>query len=419
MKRLAAIERDCSPPCPRSKKPARRKVRTVTKTSGIRLATRAKSVGISRPSLDPPCAHASSQVGRVAFAVPGDLATPTGGYRYDRRMIQELRRLGWQVDILDLGDGFPFPTAAQRATALLLLSVVPDSCPIVLDGLAFGALPEAGAIRCRPPLIALVHQPLALESGLDTAQADIFRGSERDALAAAACVVVTSEATGRIMVADYSVPSQRLSVVRPGNDPVPPARGSNDALVRLLSVGSIVPGKGYDLLIAALAAISDLPWRLTIAGDRTRNPAAAARLDADISAHGLGERVAVLGAVPPERILELYSASDIFVLASRFEGYGMALAEAIAHGLPVVSTTAGAIPDTIPAGAGLLVPPNDVAAFAQALRRLIGDRAERRRLAINARVAAAQLPTWQDSARLFAGAIETVRSELFAGIAAN
>ena len=109
------------------------------------------------------------------------------------------------------------------------------------------------------------------------------------------------------------------------------------------------------------------PWRLTIAGDRTRNLAAAARLDADISAHGLGDRVAVLGAVPPERIIELYLASDVFVLASRFEGYGMALTEAIAHGLPVVSTMAGAIPDTIPAGTGLLVPPNDVAAFARAL----------------------------------------------------
>ena len=413
MKRLAAIERDCSPACSRAKKPAWQEARTVTKTSSIRIATRAKSLGISRPSRDPQCAQASSQVGRVAFAVPGDLATPTGGYRYDQRMIQELRRLGWQVDVLDLGDGFPFPSAAQRATALLLLSVVPGSCPIVLDGLAFGALPEAGAIRSRRPLIALVHQPLARDAGLDTAQADIFRGSERDALAAAACVVVTSEATGRIMVADYSVPSQRLSVVRPGNDPAPPARGSNDAIVRLLSVGPIVPGKGYDLLITALAAIADLPWRLTIAGDRTRNLAAAARLDADISAYGLGERVAVLGAVSPERILELYSASDIFVLASRFEGYGMALAEAIAHGLPVVSTTAGAIPDTIPAGAGLLVPPNDMAALAQALRRLIGDRAERARLAINARAAAAQLPTWQDSARLFTGAIETVRSEIF------
>ena len=92
-----------------------------------------------------------------------------------------------------MGDGFPFPTVAQRATALGILSAVPGGCPIVLDGLAFGALPEAGALRFRTPLIALVHQPLALESGLDTAQADVFRESERAALAAAARVVVTSE----------------------------------------------------------------------------------------------------------------------------------------------------------------------------------------------------------------------------------
>jgi len=344
----------------------------------------------------------------LAFAVPGDLATPTGGYGYDRRIIQELRRLGWQVDVADIGDGFPFPSTAQRATALATLSAVPAGCPTVLDGLAFGALPEAGALRCRTPLVALVHQPLALDPALDATQADTFRESERAALAAAARVVVTSEATARIVIADYDVPAQRLSVVRPGNDPVPSARGNTDGVVRLLSIGSVVPVKGYDLLIAAVATLAEMPWRLTIAGDRTRNPAAAAQLDADIEAHGLGDRVAVLGAVSPERIVELYLASDLFVLASRFEGYGMALAEAIAHGLPVVSTMAGAIPDTVPAGTGLLVPPDDIAALAQALRHLIGDPAERQRLAMNARAAAAQLPTWQDSARLFAEAIETI-----------
>jgi glycosyltransferase involved in cell wall biosynthesis len=344
----------------------------------------------------------------LAFAVPGDLATPTGGYRYDRRIIQELRRLGWHVDVANIGDSFPFPSIAQRATALAILSAMPAGCPMVLDGLAFGALPEAGALRSHTPLIALVHQPLALHSGLDSTQADVFRESERAALAAAAHVVVTSESTARIVIADYDVPAQRVSVVRPGNDPVPSAPGSNDGVVRLLSIGSVVPGKGYDLLIAALVALVDMPWRLTIAGDRTRNPAAAAQLDADIQAYGLGDRVAVLGAVPAERIIELYLASDIFVLASRFEGYGMALAEAIGHGLPVVSTRAGAIPETVPADAGLLVPPDDTVALAQALRRLIGDPAERRRLATNARAAAAQLPTWQASARLFASAIETI-----------
>jgi glycosyltransferase involved in cell wall biosynthesis len=343
----------------------------------------------------------------LAFAVPGDLGTPTGGYRYDRRIIQELRELGWRVDITDLGGDFPLPSRTQRAAALATLSAMPDDNPIVIDGLAFGVLPEAGALH-RASLIALVHQPLALDPALDATQADAFRATERAALATAARVIVTSEATARIVIADYGVPSQRISVVRPGNDPVPPALGSNDEVVRLLSVGSVVPVKGYDVLIAALATLADMPWRLTIAGDRTRNPAAAAQLDAQIAAYGLDDRIAVLGAVPPERIDQLFLASDIFVLASRFEGYGMALAEAIAHGMPIVSTTAGAIPQTMPAGAGLLAPPNDAAALAQALRRLIGEPAERRRLATNARAAAARLPTWKDSAQLFADAVEMV-----------
>jgi glycosyltransferase involved in cell wall biosynthesis len=247
-----------------------------------------------------------------------------------------------------------------------------------------------------------------LDPGLDTVQAELLRESERAALAVSARVVVTSEATARILMADYGVSSQRVSVVRPGTDLVPPAPGSDDGVVRLLSVGSVVPVKGYDVLIKAVAMLADMRWHLTIAGDRTRDPVAAARLDADIAAYGLEDRVSVLGAVSPERILELFSASDLFVLASRFEGYGMALAEAIAHGLPVVSTKAGAIPDTVPAEAGMLVPPGDPVALANSLRRLISGRDERRRLAAYARAAAIRLPTWSASARLFAKAIATV-----------
>ena len=352
---------------------------------------------------------------RVTFAVPGDLAMPTGGYRYDRRIIQELRQLGWQVDVADIGGGFPFPSSEQRAAALAVLSAVPAGRPVILDGLAFGALPEAGTLRCHMPLIALVHQPLATDPGLNTKQADAFRRSERAALAAAERVVVTSEATARILISDYGVPPHCISVVRPGNDPVPPALGSEDSIVRLLSIGSVLPVKGYDLLIPAVATLKEMPWRLTIAGDRTRDPVAAALLDADIEAYGLGNKVTVLGAVSPERVRELYLASDVFVLASRFEGYGMALAEAIAHGLPVVSTRAGAIPETVPPGTGLLVPPDDAAALAEALRRLVTRPNERQQLATNARAAAAQLPTWQDSARRFATAIENVRHKRLFG----
>ncbi len=145
-----------------------------------------------------------------------------------------------------------------------------------------------------------------------------------------------------------------------------------------------------------------------IAGDRSRDPSAATRLDTDIQRYGLGDRVTVLGAVSGERIAELYAAADLFVLASRFEGYGMVYSEAIMRGLPAVGTTAGAIPETIPAGAGVLVAPDDVAALALALRRMIENPDERRRLAAGARAVADRLPTWQDSAKLFSRALEAV-----------
>jgi len=142
-------------------------------------------------------------------------------------------------------------------------------------------------------------------------------------------------------------------------------------------------------------------------GER-RDPAAGARLENDIIRLNLTERVTVIGTVASERLAALYADANLFVLASRFEGYGMAYAEAIANGLPVIGTTAGAIPETAPAGAGILVPPDDVIALEAALRRLVTDPQERNRLAAGARSAAASLPTWTESARVIARALANV-----------
>jgi glycosyltransferase involved in cell wall biosynthesis len=348
-------------------------------------------------------------VKRVAFAVPGDLATPTGGYAYDRRMIAELQKLGWQVDVVGLGEGFPRPGPDIKAKARDTLAGVPNECPIVIDGLALGVLPEAAQeLRGRNPLLALVHHPLALETGLEPAVAEALRKSERDALAAAVGVVVTSPSTATLLADDYDVPPEFITVVCPGTDRGETAKGSIDGLVRLLAVGAVVQRKGFDVLIEALAAIASLPWRLTIAGDRTRDVKAAEQLDADIRRHGLSARVDVLGTMPAERIASLYAGADIFVLASRFEGYGMAFAEALAHGLPVVGTTAGATPDTVPPNAGVLVEPNDVKALTRTLRMLIENPKERQWLASGAREAGRALPSWEDQAALLAEAIEAL-----------
>jgi glycosyltransferase involved in cell wall biosynthesis len=348
-------------------------------------------------------------VRKVIFAAPGELTIPTGGFAYDRRIVAELGALGWRPEVINLGDGFPFPDAATRTAAHQRLAALPGDAPMVIDGLAFGVLPEAAEqLRASHDLIALVHHPLALESGLSSSAAEALRASERRALACAQRVIVTSPFTARLIVADYGIAADRLAIIRPGVDRAPRARAIPGASVALLAVGAIVHRKGYDVLLAALARLADLPWRLTIVGDRGRESDAAARLDRDVARFDLADRVVVAGVVSAERLAALYARADLFVLASRFEGYGMAFAEAIAHGLPVVGTTAGATAETVAASASVLVPPDDVASLSLALRRLIEDPIARRRLAQSAWREAAALPTWAYAAELFSRALETI-----------
>jgi glycosyltransferase involved in cell wall biosynthesis len=343
----------------------------------------------------------------VVFAVPGDLATPTGGYTYDRRIITELASLGWRIEVKNLGDGFPHPTADTRAAACAWLLALRPGRPIVIDGLAFGALPDAAkALSAGHSLVALVHHPLALETGLSAADSAHLRASERSALMYARHVIATSASTARLLTVDYGVPSNRLSVVKPGTDRAAARSRKREGAIALLAVGAVVPRKGYDVLVAALAKLKHLSWELVIAGDSGRSPETFRRLQADIADLGLTNRIVLLGAVASEQLASLYVASDLFVLPSRFEGYGMAYAEAIAHGVPVVGTKAGAIPETVPADAGVLLPPDDVEALAVTLQRLIENPAEREYLAAGAR--AAGFPSWGEQGGLFARVLESI-----------
>ncbi|HEY4134898.1 MAG TPA: glycosyltransferase family 4 protein [Alphaproteobacteria bacterium] len=331
---------------------------------------------------------------------PGSLETATGGYRYDRRVVAELRAAGHAVDVLTLGESFPQPDPATLASAYQTLAALPAG-PVVIDGLALGALPDVGRhLPAHAPLVALVHHPLALETGLTPERARQLRDSERQALAAARHVIVSSPPTAAILAADYGVATDRISVAPPGVDAAPVATGGDGRTVELLSVGSIIPRKGHDLLVEALGPLRDLPWRLTIVGDARDRPAADA-LDAAIRRHGLEDRIVLAGALSEADLAARYAAADLFVLASRYEGYGMVFSEALAHGLPLVVTAVGEAANLLPAGAGQAVAPDDTAALSAALRGMIADPAARAASAAAARAARDRLPRWSDCAATF------------------
>lgn len=342
------------------------------------------------------------------WLLPGDPATRTGGYLYDARIVARLRDTGRTVTVHCLDDSFPEPTIPALDGCAAVLRGLPNDATAVVDGLAFGAMPdlaiaEAGRLR----LVALLHHPLAEETGLRAEQRARLFATERRALTAARRVITTSQTTASAL-ATYDVPESRIGVVEPGTDPAPLAAGSAGGPPVLLCVAALVPRKGHDVLIDALAGLAELPWRLVCAGSADRDPATAAVLRHRIAAAGLSERVDLVGEVAGAQLDALYHGADLFVLASHHEGYGMALAEALARGLPIVTTTAGAIPGTVPAAAGLLVPPGDPLALRAALRSILTDPALRHRLAAGARAARSSLPTWPEAAARFAAELDQV-----------
>ncbi len=346
----------------------------------------------------------------VHLFVPGDPATRTGGYLYDQRILATLAARGWRTRVHALDPSFPQPTAAAVAGAAATLAALPDGARVVVDGLALAGLADAlAAEAARLRLVGLVHHPLALETGLDDTARAALEHAERAALAAVRGIVATSAWTARAL-ARTGVDPCRLRVVEPGTDPAPSARRGAGPELRLLCVATLTPRKGHALLIEALGALAGHPWRLDCVGSTQRDPATAAAVVQRVRALGLEARVTLHGELDDAALARRYAQADVFVLASYLEGYGMALAEAIAHGLPVVSTTGGAIPETVPTDAALLVPPGDAEALTAALRRLLEEPALAARLAAAARAARAKLPSWDAAGARFAAALEALAS---------
>ncbi|MEN0061694.1 MAG: glycosyltransferase family 4 protein [Myxococcota bacterium] len=305
---------------------------------------------------------------------PGSSDQRTGGYRYNARLVAEWRALGRAVAVHELPGRWPFPReeALERAAA-----VVAGLTGVVLaDGLLWTAL----APRVDRPVIVLIHSPLWREHGLAA------KAREEIALRRAHAVVCTSSRIAQDL--HLETPP---TVVEPGTDPA--AVADRPGTGALLCVANVVPRKGHDVLIEAVRRM-DGAVTLRCAGALDRDSDYAA----GVMKAALGLPVTWLGSLDDAALDAAYAQSDVLVSAARYEGFGMAIAEAWARGLPVISPPAGVF-DGVGAGCGgvRVVPPDDPEALAHAITLVIKDSRLAEQLSKEAR--AIPLPSWSTQAK--------------------
>lgn len=341
----------------------------------------------------------------AAFAIPGDMTRKTGGFIYEHRLLLGLRDLGRRVDHIALPAGFPDPSGAEMQATVATLAALPPDLPLILDGLVYGAIATEGLAQVRAPLIGMIHHPLGLETGLPPARAAMLLAREAANLARAAHVVVPSPHTKRILVSQFAVPEEKITIALPGFPPADPIRTPQTPPL-ILSVGLLAARKGHDVLLAALAQIADLDWQAEIVGE-THDAEVAAALHAQARDLGLMGRVQFAGLLGDAALLSRFRSAQVFALATRYEGYGMVYAEAMLHGLPIVGCATGAVPDTVPADTGILVPPDDATAFAAALRSVLTDAPRRQAMASASTVRGQGLQTWPQTAAIMGRVLDT------------
>jgi glycosyltransferase involved in cell wall biosynthesis len=341
---------------------------------------------------------------RIALVAPAPFDTVSGGYNYDRAIVAGLRALGHEVLVVEQGGRHPLPDPQAEANARDTLDGLPDEWVPVLDGLglpAFAALADDARLSRAGRQRRRLTGPSPAASGDGSGRP---RAREAAVLGRLRHLIATSAATAEALAA-MGIGRERISVVEPGTAPAARAPGTRGAGCHLLSIGALVPRKGFDVLLRALGRLADLEWKLTIVGHAGRDPRHAASLRALVEELGIAQRVTFAGEISGASLESLWQTADIFALATWHEGYGMAAAEALARGVPLAITAGGAIADLAQPAYAVVSKPGEHAMLSKGLRRMIFDGEQRARMKDAAWEAGQKLPDWPAQAEKFAAAL--------------
>jgi glycosyltransferase involved in cell wall biosynthesis len=345
---------------------------------------------------------------RVALVLYGDLDFISGGFLYDRMLVDYLRRQGEEVEIISLPwRSYPYGLLDNLSPTLrrLLTNIRADI--VLQDELAHPSLfwlNRGLQGRGRPPIVAIVHH-LRCSEARPAWQNCLYRLVERRYLASVTGFIFNSRATretveelvGRGRLSVLALPAaNRFAVGLTQKDLA--TRAQEPGPLRLLFLGNVIPRKGLHTLLEALARLPREGWRLTVVGSLEMDAAYAQQIKRPIEDAGLGDRVEFAGVLDNEKLASILAQSQVLAVPSSYEGYGIVYLEGMAFGLPAVATTAGGAREIITSGwDGFLIAPGDAETLADHVRTLIDDRELLLDMSLAAQARFAAHPTWEDA----------------------
>lgn len=350
--------------------------------------------------------------------VYGSLAQVSGGYLYDRMLVQHLQRAGDEVEIFSL-PAWPYAACLvqnfdaqfrRRLKAARLDVLLQDE----LNHPSLVVLNNWLRQHVRYPLIAIVHH-LRCQERWPLPVQQLYRALEARFLNSVAGVICNSAAT---FLAVRRTAGRNISgiVAAPGGDRFAPsitldaiaARCVQPGALRIIFLGNLIARKGLHCLLAALAKLPRSAWQLDVVGSATADARYAQRVHQQATALDLDSNILWHGSLPDDQLSLLLAASHVLAVPAAHEGFGIAYLEGMSFGVPALAARSGGAAEFIADGVdGWLVDPDDAAQLADRLARLANDRSQLATLSIHARQRFEPQATWEQS-------MQRVRAHLLA-----
>lgn len=345
----------------------------------------------------------------VGLVVYGDLEPRSGGYRYDRELVEELRARGDRVDVISLPETGYLRSLGHDLSPRLSRALDRPFDVLLQDELCHPSLLRANRTERGYPIVSIVHH---LRSSEDRSRVDrwLATGLERRYLRSVDAVVCSSRATQLSVSQLASVPG---IVAWPGRGRFDPRisatairERAREGPLELLFVGNLVPRKGLDDLVRGLARV-DGDWRLTVVGNEG-NAGHVSRVRTLIDDLDLADRVRFTGWLDDDALAGRFERAHLLAVPSSHEGFGIAYLEGMGFGLPPIASADGGATDLVDDGrTGFLVAPNDPEAIGRAVGSVIDDRERLADLGIAARERYERHPTREETAGRIRAFLET------------